>query len=90
MRIFLEKDSAHYPELEVLVASEGQSRIELFNEGKQVDTIHVYRWNVKEVRKLMADLGMKRDETITWETKAKEAELASYFNNPPPPKKEEL
>ena len=37
MRQFLEKESAHYPELDVRVASDGQSRFELFNEGKKID-----------------------------------------------------
>lgn len=81
MRTFLEKESAHYPELDVRVASDGQSRFELFNEGKKIDTIHVYKWDIQSVRDLCADLGLKRDESITWEKKAKEAELAGYFFN---------
>ena len=72
MRILLEKDSAHYKDLGVYVANEGKSRLELWNEGKIVDTIYIYRWSIGEVRKLLADLGLKRDESITWETKGKE------------------
>ena len=81
MRKFLEVESAHYPKLDVRVASEGQSRFELFNEGKKVDTIHVYRWDIQSVRDLCRDLGLERDESITWEKKAKEEELAGYFFN---------
>ena len=83
MRTFLEVESAHYPKLDVRVASEGQARVELFNEGKKVDTIHVYKWDIQAVRDIMADLGLERDESITWEKKEKEAELHSYFANPP-------
>ena len=46
MRRFLEVESAHYPDLGVYVASEGQSRIELYNEGKKIDTVHIYRWDI--------------------------------------------
>ena len=84
MRQFLEVESAHYPKLDVRVASEGQARVELYNEGKKVDTIHVYRWDIKAVRDFMAELGLERDESITWDKKAKEAELENYFSSPPP------
>ena len=53
MKQFLEVESAHYPELEVLIASEGQSRVDLMNQGKKVDTIHIYRWNIQQVRVLL-------------------------------------
>ena len=52
MRQFLEVESAHYPKLDVRVASEGQSRFELFKKGEKVDTIHVYRWDIEAVRQL--------------------------------------
>ena len=82
MRQFLEVESAHYPELEVLIASEGQSRVDLMNKGKKVDTIHIYRWNIQQVRKLMEQLGLKRDESITWDKKRAEAKLAEAFTKP--------
>ena len=47
MRQLLEVESAHYPEMEVFIASEGQSRIELMKNGKKIDTIHIYRWNIE-------------------------------------------
>ena len=45
-----------------------------------------------EVRKLMTELGLERDESKTWQKKAKEEELASYFTAPPSkkPTKEDL
>ena len=80
MKQFLEVESAHYPEMEVLVASDGQSRLDLYNEGKQVDTIHIYRGDMKAVRKLLKDLGLKRDEAITYEKMAQEEKMASLIH----------
>ena len=51
---FLEVESAHYPEMSTLVASEGQSRLDLYNEGKVVDTIHIYKWDIQAIRDLLA------------------------------------
>ena len=88
MRQFLEVESAHYPGLEVLISGEMPvSRIELFKLGKKVDMIPIYRWNIDEVRVLMHDLGLKRDEALTWEKRGKEEQLASAFNRP---RKDEL
>ena len=84
-------ESAHYPKLDTRIAGDGQSRIELFNEGKRVDTIYIYRYDIEAIRDLMTDLGLNRDESITWEKRQKEAELASYFNSKPAAaKKDEL
>ena len=90
MRQFLEVESAHYPEMDTLVASEGQSRLDLYLDGKVVDTIHIYRWTMAEVRELLADLGLKRDESITYEKKAAEMELAKAFMDPTKGLKNEL
>uniref|UniRef100_A0A7S3IJ41 Selenoprotein F/M domain-containing protein n=1 Tax=Strombidium inclinatum TaxID=197538 RepID=A0A7S3IJ41_9SPIT len=88
IRQFLEVESAHYAKLDVRVASEGQARVDLFNEGKKVDTIHIYKWDIEEIRLLMADLGLERDESNTWEKRQKAADLDSYLHTPPPAKKE--
>ena len=90
MRQFLEVEAAHYPKLDVRVASEGQSRFELFNEGNKVDTIHVYKWDIQTVRELCEHLGLERDESITWEKKAKSAELDSYLSKQPDSQKDDL
>ena len=86
----MEVESAHYPEMDTLVASEGQSRLDLYFEGKVVDTIHIYRWTMAEVRDLLASLGLKRDEKITYELKAAEMELAKAFMDPSKGLKNEL
>ena len=88
MRKFLEVESAHYPQLEVLISGEMPvSRIELFNGGKKVDMIPIYRWNIDEVRVLMHDLGLKRDEQLTWEKRERQDLMASAFQRP---RKDEL
>ena len=58
------------------------SRIELFNNGKKVDMIPIYRWNIDEVRVLMHDLGLKRNEELTWEKRSKEDMMAAAFARP--------
>ena len=79
MRQFLEVESAHYPELGVYVASDGQSRFDLYHEKKKIDTITVYRWDIQAVRDLLEDLGVKRDESITYEKLAAEEKLAQHL-----------
>ena len=54
---------------------EGEPRFELSKEGKVVDTIRVSRYDIKAIRKLLADLGVKRDENYSYEKKAAEIEL---------------
>ena len=76
---FLEVESAHYPELGVFIASEGEARFDLYEDKTKVDTIYVFRWSIEEIRRLLEELGLKRDETITWEKKEAEAKLAQAF-----------
>ena len=90
MKTFLEVESAHYRDLDVRVANDGMSRIQLYKTGKHVDTIHIYKFNIDEVRNLMTTLGLKRDEKITWKTRDAEAEMAAAFNDPMRGKHEEL
>ena len=82
IRHFLEVESAHYKDLDVRVASDGMSRVQLYRTGKHVDTIHVYKYNIAEIRNLMADLGLARDEKLTWKTRDAEAAMAEAFMNP--------
>ena len=65
-----------------MISGDGVSRLELFNEGKLVDTINIYRWEMPEIRILLSELGLERDESITWETKRAEAKLEAAFMNP--------
>merc|ERR1719263_324868 len=82
VRQFLEVESAHYRDLDVRVASDGVSRIQLYKTGKHVDTIHIYKYNLVEIRKLMTELGLTRDEKLTWKVRDAEREMAEAFNNP--------
>ena len=82
MRQLLEVESAHYPKLQPMISGDDVSRIELFNEGKLVDIIRIYRWEMPEIRILLEELGLERDEKITWELKRAEAKLEQAFMNP--------
>ena len=68
----MEVESAHYPKLDTRIASEGQARVDLYNEGKKIDTVHIYKWDIEEIRTFMADLGLERDESITWDSRWKD------------------
>jgi len=54
----------------------------LFYEDKQVDTIRVGRYDLRSIRNLLKDLGVKRDESYSYEKKAAEVELERAFNQP--------
>lgn len=71
---------------------DGEPRFELSKNDKLVDTIRVHRYDIKAIRKLLEELGVKRDEAYSYEKKAAELELKSAFGvpHPPPPKKEDL
>ena len=58
------------------------SRIELFNNGKKIDMIPLYRYNIDEVRVLMHDLGLKRNEELTWDKRGKQELMAQAFQRP--------
>ena len=90
MRQFLEVESAHYKDLAVLISGDGEySRVELFKKGKLVDSIPVFRWSIEEMRALMSDLGLTRDEKRTWESLEKEQMMAEAFMRPPGENKKE-
>ena len=59
--------------------SEGEPRFELLKEGEKVDTIRVGRYDLKALRNLLAGLGLKRDESYTWDRKKAEYELERAF-----------
>lgn len=63
--------------MQILVASDGLPRIELFNGKTLVDTIHVFRYSVDELNLLLErDLGQTRNRNRTWKTINAEMELA--------------
>eukprot|EP00351_Strombidinopsis_sp_SopsisLIS2011_P005881 CAMPEP_0116878574 /NCGR_PEP_ID=MMETSP0463-20121206/10316_1 /TAXON_ID=181622 /ORGANISM="Strombidinopsis sp, Strain SopsisLIS2011" /LENGTH=148 /DNA_ID=CAMNT_0004526915 /DNA_START=46 /DNA_END=492 /DNA_ORIENTATION=- len=81
MKKFLEEEAAHYPDLGVFIANDGLSRIEFFNEGKKVDVLQVHRHTVDEMKVFLANEGLERDESRTWDSLAKQEELESVFND---------
>jgi hypothetical protein len=46
---------------------EGEPRFELLKNDKVVDTIRTGRYDIDAFKKLCKDLGLKRDESETWE-----------------------
>ncbi|CDW91745.1 UNKNOWN [Stylonychia lemnae] len=87
IKYFLEEDGGKYPKLDIYL-SEGEPRFELSKEGKVVDTIRVGRYNIKAIRNLLAELGVKRDESHSYEKKAAVIAIEQAFKVPhePPPK----
>ena len=61
MRAWLDSDAAQFSQTQILVASDGLPRIELFNEGKMVDTIPVPRYNREQMNALLEELGQPRN-----------------------------
>ena len=51
----------------ILVASDGMSRLELFDNGELVDTVHVHRYSKDELNELLEEMGQVRDKSLTWE-----------------------
>ena len=69
-----------------IICVEGEPRFELLDEqGDVVDTIKVGRYDLATIRQLLADLGLKRDESYTWEKKAAMVELEMAFKGELPP-----
>ena len=79
MRNWLDTDAAQFSQTQILVASDGLPRIELFNEGKMIDTIPVPRFNRDEMNELLEELGQPRNRELTWEKIEAEKKLADAF-----------
>ena len=63
--------------MQVLVASDGLPRVELFDGKTLVDTIPAHRYSLDELNLLLErDLGQKRDKTRTWKSINAEMEMA--------------
>ena len=50
----------------ILVASDGMSRLELFDSGELVDTVHVHRYSREELNELLEEMGQVRDKELSW------------------------
>jgi hypothetical protein len=53
----------------------------LFKDGDLVDVIRVTRYDMDSLLRLTTELGLKRDETLTWEKKAARLEMEMAFKN---------
>lgn len=72
----MDGDAPNYETLQVLVASDGLPRVELFKGQTLVDTIHVFRYSVEEMNKLLEhDLKLPRNKTRTWKSIRAEMDL---------------
>jgi hypothetical protein len=77
---FLEVESVKYPALDVFL-SEGEPRFELLKDGTHVDTIRVTRYDKAALRRLCEELGLKRDDSYTWEKKKAQVDLSKAFKS---------
>ena len=67
-----------YPDLKVYL-SEGEPRFELLLNGDKVDTVRVGRYDMSALKRILAEFGLKRDETLTWERKQAEVKMERAF-----------
>ena len=74
----MDQESVKYPKLTTYL-SDGEPRIELMKEGDKVDTIRVGRYDLKALKRLMNELGLERDELMTWEKKKAEYDMERAF-----------
>ena len=65
----------------ILVASDGMSRLELFDNGELVDTVHVHRYAREELNELLEEMGQVRDKSLSWESINKMKNFDSMLNN---------
>ena len=69
---------------------DGEPRLELMKGGEMVDKIRIGRYDLKSVRNILSELGLKRDESQTWEKKSAQIKLEQAFNQPHKPLNDEL
>ena len=65
----------------ILVTSEGQARLELFNEGAHIDTVHIYRYSKDELNELLEEMGQERDLERSWDKIKSMQKFDSMVNN---------
>lgn len=65
----------------ILVASDGMSRLELFENGELVDTVHVHRYGREELNELLEEMGQFRDKDLTWEKVNNMKKFDNMLNN---------
>ena len=57
IRAWLDSDAASYTKMPILVANEGNARLELFSNDVLVDTVHIYRYDRQELNELLEEMG---------------------------------
>ena len=57
----MDSDAAQFTQTPILVASEGMSRLELFDKGELIDTVNVHRYSREELNELLEEMGQYRD-----------------------------
>ena len=57
------------------------SRLELFENGELVDTVHVHRYKREQLNELMEEMGQYRDRTMTWEKINAQTKFDNMVNN---------
>ena len=57
IRKWLDGDAATYTSMPILVANEGNARLELYKESTLIDTVHIYRYSVDELNELLESMG---------------------------------
>ena len=65
----------------ILVASDGMSRLELFDNGELVDTVNVHRYGREELNELLEEMGQVRDKSLTWEKINQMKNFDNMLNN---------
>ena len=53
----MDGDAATYTSMPILVANEGNARLELYKESTLIDTVHIYRYSVDELNELLESMG---------------------------------
>ena len=80
MRTWLDTDAAQFTKTQILVASDGTPRIELYQESVLIDTVPVARYNRDEMNALLEEMGQPRNLEMTWDKIKNEAKLAEAFS----------
>ena len=81
IRTWLDTDAATYTSMPILVANEGQARLELFKDRVLIDTVHIYNYDRQELNELLEEMGQERDLDRSWERLAKEKEFDDLVSN---------
>ena len=77
----MDTDAAQFTQMPILVASEGMSRIELFQEGELIDTVNVHRYGREELSDLLESMGQVRDRSMSWEKINSMSQFDNMINN---------